>query len=138
MSKDRDLKKALRWDSGNRTVESKQDSISGPGYSISYACVTCKTAHKRHVEGTPQDYPIKMKCPVCHENMFHVGRHFKPPKKTNKAQWAKVEFLIKNGFLFQKIRPESINDESIPYPETLEEAKEFVVKYKKWAYKGEL
>lgn len=100
---------------------------------MSYACLTCKTANKRHVEGFPSDYPLKMQCPVCNDIMFNVGRHFKAPKKSDSAQWKKVQFLIGHGFLFQKIRPEPNSYESVPYPATLEEAKEFVVKYKSWA-----
>jgi hypothetical protein len=38
--------------------------------------------------------------------------------------------------MFQKIRPVTESFESVPYPETLTEAKEFVVKYKKWAHKN--
>src|SRR5690606_28712020 len=101
MTVDRDTKKALRWDAGLRSSETKQ-KVSGPDYSMSYACLTCKTANKRHVEGLPSDYPLKMQCPVCNDIMFNVGRHFKAPKKSDSAQWKKVQFLIEHGFLFQK------------------------------------
>jgi hypothetical protein len=70
--------------------------------------------------------------------MFNVGRHFKAPKKSDNAQWKKVGFLIAHGFLFQKIRPNPNSYESVPYPDTLEEAKEFVVKYKDWALTNEM
>lgn len=132
MNLDRDTKKALRRDAGMRTSEPKS-KVLGPEYSMSYACLTCKTAHKRHVEGSPADYPIKMECPICEDNTFNVGRHFKAPKKSDNAQWKKVAFLIEHGFLFQKIRLDPNSYESVPYPKTLAEAKEFVVKYKDWA-----
>lgn len=132
MTLDRDTKKALCWDSGTRSSKSSQ-KVSGPDYSKSYVCLTCRTANKRHVEGTPSDYPLTMSCPICNDTMFNVGRHFKAPKKSDNAQWKKVGFLIAHGFLFQKIRPNPNSYESVPYPDTLEEAKEFVVKYKDWA-----
>ena len=65
--------------------------------------------------------------------MYHVGRNFKAPKKSDQKQWMKIQFLISHGFLFQKIRPNGINNDSIPYPDTLEEAKEFVLLYAKYA-----
>jgi len=137
MSSDRDVKKALRWDAGLRSSEPKIRA-HGPEYSMSYACLSCKTAHKRHVDGSPLDYPRKMECPICKSETFNLGRHFKAPKKSDKAQWIKVEFLIKHGFQFQKIRLEKNGYESVPYPKTLDEAKEFVVKYKKWALRSAL
>ncbi len=132
MTVDRDTKKALRWDAGLRGSETKQ-KVSGPDYSMSYVCLTCKTANKRHVEGLPSDYPIRMQCPICNDTMFNVGRHFKTPKKSDSAQWRKAQFLIEHCFLFQKIRPEPNSFDSVPYPATLEEAKEFVITYKNWA-----
>tara|TARA_B100001971_G_C18204624_1_gene546778 strand:- start:696 stop:938 length:243 start_codon:yes stop_codon:yes gene_type:complete len=39
---------------------------------------------------------------------------------------AKVSFLFEHGFSFQKIRIGAGHHEVVPYPETLEEAKEFV------------
>lgn len=132
MNSDRDTKKALRWDAGLRTIEPKV-KVLGPEYSMSYACLSCKTAHKRHVEGRPSEYPLKMECPICKGTTFNLGRHFKAPKKADNAQWKKVAFLIEHGFLFQKIRLDPNSYESVPYPKTLVEAKEFVIKYKDWA-----
>jgi len=132
MSLDKDTKKALRWDAGLRKNKSVK-KFDGPEYAMSYACLNCKTAHKRHIDGDPIAYPLIMECPICKEKMYNVGRHFKAPKKSDSAQWKKIRFLIAHGFLFQKIRPNPNSSESIPYPDTLEEAKEFVIKYKKWA-----
>lgn len=132
MNPDRDTKKALRWDSGLRSSEPKT-KVAGPGYLMSYACLSCKTAHKRHVEGDPSDYPLKMECPICKGTTFNLGRHFKTPKKSDDTQWKKVALLVEHGFLFQKIRPDRNSGESVTYPKTLEEAKEFVIKYKDWA-----
>ena len=44
-------------------------------------------------------------------------------------------FLFDHGFRFQKIRLNSLVDDTVEYPETLEQAKEFVIKYKDYAIK---
>jgi len=133
MTSDRDEKKALRWDSGNRKPTPKKAATHGPDYAMSYACLDCKTAHKRHIDGAPSDYPSIIPCPICKSDMYCLGRNFKAPKKSDSSQWAKVQFLISHGFLFQKIRPDGINGDSIPYPKTLDEAREFVIKYADFA-----
>ena len=71
--------------------------------------------------------------PVASSFSHNFGRHFKAPKKTDIKQWKKVKFLFDHGFFFQKIYDQSRNGLNIPYPKTLEEAQEFVVKYKKYA-----
>lgn len=133
MKSDKDKNKALRWGSGNRKPSEKAANPHGPDYAISYACLECKTANKRHIDGDPSDYPLTMPCPICRSGMYHVGRNFRPPKKSDLKQWAKVEYLISHGFLFQKVRPNGINGDSVPYPDTLEEAREFVITYAKHA-----
>ena len=103
---------------------------------MSYACLACKTAHKRAAHGCNSGFPLEMECPNCQGAMYNLGRHFKAPKKSDTEQWKKVAFLIDHGFFFQKIRPDSNGNESVPYPKTLDEAKEFVVKYNKWSAKN--
>ena len=65
----------------------------------------------------------------------NFGRHFKAPKKTELKQWKKVAILFEHGFRFQKIRLGSGHHDVVPYPENMEQAKEFVVKYQKYAIK---
>ena len=79
--------------------------------------------------------PLELKCPECGGTSYNFGRHFKAPKKTDKKQWRKIQFLFEHGFRFQKIRIGAGDIDSIPYPENLEQAKEFVVKYKEYAIK---
>ncbi len=93
---------------------------------------TCANSILNHV---PCQYPKVIECPVCKGVAVNLGRHFKPPKKSDTAQWKKVEFLIEHGFVFQKIRLIKNSYESVPYPETLAQAKEFVVKYETYAVK---
>jgi len=80
-----------------------------------------------------KECPEKLICPDCGGDAFNFGRHFKAPKKTDKKQWGKIRFLFEHGFRFQKIRTGRGHRDTVTYPETLEEAKEFVVKYKKYA-----
>jgi hypothetical protein len=68
-----------------------------------------------------------MKCPNCDGTAYNVGRKFKTPKRSDASQWEKVKFLFSNGFHFQSVY---VDGKRIPYPDTLEEAKEFVKKYK--------
>ncbi len=56
---------------------------------------------------------------------------FRPPKKSNDRQWAKVAFLVEHGFYFQKVyRKEGPVWTRIRYPQTLEQARDFVLRYK--------
>lgn len=73
---------------------------------------------------------MELKCSDCGGPSYNFGRHFKPPKKTDQKQWEKIRFLFEHGFRFQKIRSNLPSTDSVPYPETLAEAREFVVKYK--------
>ncbi|TRY28770.1 hypothetical protein FM019_20480 [Aliiglaciecola sp. M165] len=103
---------------------------------MAFACLHCRTSNMRHFDLAPSEYPLSGECPVCKNKTFNLGRDFKPPKKSNEAQWKKIEFLIEHGFQFQKVRLVPTEMESVAYPKTLTEAKEFVVKYKKWAIKS--
>jgi hypothetical protein len=59
---------------------------------------------------------------------------FRPPKKSDDKQWEKVQFLVKNGFNFQKVyRIEGSVWHREKYPKNLNEAKKFVEKFKNQA-----
>ncbi len=103
-------------------------------YNMTFACLECCKSYKREFN-LSKGCPEKLICPDCAGDAYNFGRHFKPPKKTDKKQWAKIKFLFENGFRFQKIRINSNHNESVPYPKTLKEAKEFVIKYKDFAIK---
>lgn len=103
-------------------------------YNMAFACLDCRKSFKREFN-LVVECPDELKCPDCGGLAHNFGRHFKAPKKSNLKQWKKVEFLFEHGFRFQKIRPVKNSLESVPYPETLEEAKVFVEKYKSYAYK---
>ena len=99
-------------------------------YSMSFVCFECCKAFKR-------EYQIgsgirELPCPQCGSTAHNLGRHFKPPKRRDAKQWDKVNFLFEHGFRFQKIRIGGHHD-TVPYPKTLEEARDFVVRYKDYA-----
>ncbi len=100
-------------------------------YNHSFACFKCQKAFKREVEiGKIKKSLI---CPNCAGKAYNLGRHFKPPKKSDKQQWKKVKYLYENGFSFRKIwicDEKGRVIENVTYPKTLHEAKEFVEKYK--------
>ena len=105
-------------------------------YSLSYACFDCRKAFKRSLgNASPAKYPLEMICPNCSGIAVCLGLHFKAPRASDKKQWKKVQFLVENGFRFQKIRLDPKSVISIPYPKTLEEAEEFVVRYKAYSLK---
>ena len=99
-------------------------------YNMSFVCLVCYKSFKRECGRLPSDYPNALPCPDCGGPAHNFGRHFKAPKKTDRKQWRKVRFLFEHGFRFQKIRLTRDAVESVPYPDTLEEAREFVEKYK--------
>jgi hypothetical protein len=115
-----------------------EETISNSGkYAMSYACTSCRVSFKRHYPLLPREYPRHDVCNLCGSTTFNLGRHFKPPKKSDSKQWEKVSFLIEHGFYFQKIRPNTNSYEGVPYPETLAEARDFVRKYQKHALRFE-
>ena len=103
-------------------------------YKMAFACLECCKSFKRGFS-TTKGFPEELPCPECGGPAYNFGRHFKAPKKTDKGQWQKIRFLFEHGFRFQKIYVYvgSRRHDTVPYPETLEEAKEFVVKYRRYA-----
>jgi len=124
----------LRKATGSRNIvpPAPPSFHKGALYAMSFACFNCKKSFKRHVDTSPCDYPRALSCPECGENSVNLGRNFKPPKRNDEKQWKKVKYLVDHGFYFQKIRID-INDDPIPYPSTLEEAKVFVKEYERFA-----
>ena len=73
-------------------------------------------------------------CPNCGQQAINLGRHFKPPKQSDTAQWEKAEFLVRAGFLFQHVYWPGNKTEPVPYPETIREARTFVETYSEQAW----
>lgn len=100
---------------------------------VPYTCLSCRSTFKR-----PNDKEILLrKCPGCSGQAIRMDPRFRPPKKSGNRQWAKVSFLVRHGFLFQKIYRD-LGDGlwcRVRYPETLEQAKDFVLEFKGQALK---
>ena len=105
-------------------------------YNCAFACLDCCKSFKREFN-LGKSYPLELVCPNCGGSAHNFGRHFKAPKKSDTKQWQKIKFLFDHGFRFQKIRigPNKTHHDTVPYPETLEQARGFVVKYKDYAIK---
>lgn len=97
-----------------------------PRYLIPYVCLECRKAFKRRYEPGV----LTLVCPDCDGPAHRTSRCFKAPKRNDDAQWTKVAFLLAKGFRFSTIRE---NGERVPYPQTLESAQSFVVKYRRFA-----
>ncbi|MFQ3249485.1 MAG: hypothetical protein ACI9O6_001293 [Glaciecola sp.] len=140
MTEEKQRKMALRRDAGYRKPSVPSPKVYGPEYAMSFACFICKTAHKRHFEVPPCDYPKSMECPICKEQMANVGRYFKAPKKSEESQWKKVRFLVDHGFVFQHVyeQKEDGGHYRVDYPKTLSDARKFVVKFKEQAWQAPL
>ena len=100
-------------------------------------CINCRKAFN---QGSDFDSRIESNCPECGQLRILMPHSFRPPKKTDNKKWEVVEFLINNGFRFQhiskdnKLKKEIANESNyVQYPTNLNEAKEFVIKYKEHA-----
>ena len=101
-------------------------------YNMAFACLKCCKSFKRLVN-LSEDCPRNMVCPDCGGVAHNFGRHFKSPKKSDAREWNKVRYLFEHGFRFQRVYDEENGHQLISYPKTLNEAKEFVEKHKKYA-----
>ena len=103
---------------------------SGARYLLHFACFGCRRSHKRALE----DEEFTKVCPRCGGKAVRVGRHFKAPASDDRAQWEKVRYLVAHGFLFQHVYENPRSGARVPYPATLQEAKEFVERYRDQAW----
>lgn len=103
-------------------------------YNMAFACLGCRKSFKREFD-LADGCPGQLVCPECGGAAYNFGLHFKAPRKNDLKQWEKVAYLFEHGFRFQKIRPTRDSLESVPYPDTLAAAKEFVETYKAYALK---
>lgn len=95
-----------------------------------HTCFKCRSTYKRPFEKGV----FYRKCPTCGSNAVLMDIRFRTPGKKDNKQWAKVEFLAKHGFYFQKVYlKEGCIWERQRYPDNLEEAKKFVRKFKEQA-----
>lgn len=104
-------------------------------HMCSFACLKCRKVFRRPVEFPYNEEDAIKKCSHCGDKSYNCGRKFHAPKISDDKAWKLVDFLIHNGFVFHSVydpaqRPSLVK---VPYPKTIEEAREFVVKYKNQA-----
>ena len=85
-------------------------------YLHPYVCFRCRKSFKRasRVEAV-------LPCPECAGPSIGLTRKFKPPKQSDEKQWAKVEALVRHGFLFWSLGE--------PYPDSVQEVAAFAQRH---------
>jgi predicted nucleic acid-binding Zn-ribbon protein len=94
------------------------------------ACFKCRKAFSVYKNDSDE---INLTCPECGLQTALLNHKFKPPKQDDTKKWKVAEFLKDNGFFYDHTY-EQINGRGyieVPYPDTMEEAKDFVKKHKK-------
>lgn len=93
-------------------------------YRFPFVCLSCRKSFKLPVALHDRH------CPQCAGTMIMLSRKFSAPKCKDLAQRAKVRFLIERGFRFYPVYdPCAGGMLTAKYPDTLEEAKNFVQRY---------
>lgn len=98
-----------------------------------YVCLDCRKAFSETTNLEVREVAI---CPQCSKQMVFLPHRFRPPKMTDVKKWEVVKFLIEQGFYYQHISQEVINEDGITitnyaeYPGNMRDAKEFVEKFK--------
>ena len=94
--------------------------VAGPAYLTQCACFACRKSFKKDLADprfTPQ-------CPECGRALVPMGRYFRAPRKTDAAQWKKVEMLSRAGVYFGGRQSGELGQ----FPDTLREAKDFIAR----------
>ena len=65
--------------------------------------------------------------------MTMLSRKFSAPAAKDKQQWQKVQYLVEHGFKFYSVyeRSPSGGQQRVKYPETLQEARDFVTRHQR-------
>ena len=96
-------------------------------------CLQCRKAFSIDIYKVGD---IALTCPDCGGNGYLISHRFRPPAKDDLKKWQVVEILIKNGFPYDHVY-EDVDERGhrnlVKYPETIQEAREFVVKYQRQA-----
>ena len=99
-------------------------------------CFNCRKSFN-----IPYNQPLEESaiCPQCSGGLIYLNQKFQPPKQKDVKAWELVEFLYKNGFVYQHVYKDvslsmRIDEYSsanyAPYPKSMKEAIEFVKAYK--------
>ena len=92
-------------------------------------CFNCRKAFSVYKNDSSE---INLKCPECGQQATLINHKFRPPKQNDVKRWKVAEYLKDNGFFYhhtyEKIERGVYS--LVPYPNTMEDAKEFVKKHK--------
>ncbi len=92
------------------------------GYLHPFACFRCRRSFKRCFAGDNE-----RPCPHCGGVAVRLNRKFKAPRRADREQWAKVEYLVRHGYRFQSLP--QVDGRPVAYPATLRAAEVFVSRY---------
>lgn len=93
--------------------------VPGPGerpHLYPHVCFACRSSFRRPIGGEGFVRP----CPRCRGPAAPLWSKFKPPLRTDAAQWAKVEALVRAGFFFLPAAE--------PYPDVPKEVAAFAAR----------
>lgn len=113
-----------------RNYRQFQNERAAKTFLYPYVCLGCRKSFKKTYREQPRS------CPNCRGDLIRLSPNFSAPKSNDIKQWEKVAFLISHGFLFHHVYKYKWGGGYVKYPQTLTEAREFVVKYKHWAVKN--
>jgi hypothetical protein len=65
---------------------------SGASYKTAFVCFACRAACKLPYAKTYGDAPVV--CATCGGATVHAGRDFRRPRKTDDAEWRKLEIRL--------------------------------------------
>jgi predicted nucleic acid-binding Zn-ribbon protein len=100
-------------------------------------CLNCRESFSTGSAGHVPDL-----CPKCGSVYILYNHKFRPPKKGNLKSWKVISYLYDHGFIFQHVYKDLTlyrwhdSENHAEYPKTLDEAKEFVLKFKSQAKKS--
>lgn len=105
----------IRIRNGNRKLNDwpAPPRHKGVKRKLPHVCFNCRTSMKRL---PPQE---KVLCTTCFQPLAIMGPTFKTPRKSNSAQWRKVQILFENGETFSSYERET------PLPKNLRELKNY-------------
>ena len=95
---------------------------------VPFVCVPCRKSFKR-----PIALP-RSPCPDCTGETTKLAEKFQAPKRRDDEGWEVVAFVLAHGFRYHSERVYETGGNSWqnvphPYPRTMAEAREFVVRY---------
>lgn len=93
-------------------------------------CFTCRKAFSVYRTTVEK---VNLVCPECGNQTIIFSHLFKPPKQNDIKRWKVVEFIKDHGFVYQRVYAtytNSVLSGQTNYPETMAEAKKFIIAYK--------